>query len=146
MRYHVLWVEYVAHTLVYTRYIKSVTYVWWDEDAGHCVQGLFRPGEEPVYTGVVHHPREVPAARSQSVTNWGHGHHQMQVVGTLVDKVLPDAFSGWSWTGVLGFVTHLNKYIGLIYNWYKALMFIFIVSENKTVSPKSKKDLSVSKN
>ena len=54
---------------------------------GNSMQGLFGPSSEPVNGDIVHHSREVSAAGLEGLSHRGHAEYNVEVVGTLFDKV-----------------------------------------------------------
>lgn len=52
---------------------------------------------------------EVPAACPQRVPHWGHAQDDVEIVGALVDKVLPDVLLGWPDTHLQGLITKLAQ-------------------------------------
>lgn len=110
------------------------------------MQSLRRPGQEPVNTSVVHQPCdinetrsnyinssdsrqskvngseglytwEVSAACPQGVSHRGHSQDNVQVVGTLVDKVLPHALLGRARAHLYGLITELVQHHLFLIIW-----------------------------
>lgn len=55
------------------------------------------------------HTWEVSASCSQGISHWGHGQHNVEIVGTLVNKVLPDHFFNMRTTCSCSLLTNLIK-------------------------------------
>ena len=77
------------------------------ELTGHSLQGLFRPGSEPVNGGVVDQSGEVPAAGLEEFPARRHAEDNVEVAGTLLDEVGPDALPCGRTTRLHCFVTNL---------------------------------------
>lgn len=52
---------------------------------------------------------EVSASCSQGISHWGHGQHNVEIVGTLVDKELPDHLFNMRTTCSCSLLTNLIK-------------------------------------
>ena len=79
------------------------------ELAGYSVQGLLWPSGEPVDGGIVDQAGEVAAASSQCVPDRRHAEHNVQIVGGLLNKVRPAAFSGGEKTSLLYLISDLRE-------------------------------------
>ena len=71
-------------------------------------QRLDWPWHEPVNATVVDKPREVTASRTQGLAHRRHRQDDVEVVGALIDEVLPNALAGRRAASVRGLRPHLT--------------------------------------
>lgn len=73
------------------------------------------------------HTWEVSASCSQGISHWGHGQHNVEIVGTLVNKVLPDHFFNMRTTCSCSLLTNLIKEKILQYSTASRMLKEFFV-------------------